>query len=177
VRNGYRQLSARDFDEAAYGASLACVDPATLAKAFLTDSLPGGQNAEAMERSAIAAERSFDLMAANVRAVHAAGIPVAMGTDAGNPLTLHGPSVHLEIEALNRAGLSPMDVIVAATRNGALAMGRLDDFGTVEPGKAADLVILSADPLADVRNIRSVERIVRAGVVHDRSSLEFGTRR
>jgi imidazolonepropionase-like amidohydrolase len=130
-----------------------------------------------MERAMIAAERSFELMAANVRAVHAAGIPVAMGTDAGNPLTLHGPSVYLEIEALNRAGLSPMDVIVAATRNGALAMGQLEDFGTIEPGKTADLVILSAYPLSDVRNIRRIERVVRAGVVHDRSSLEFGNRR
>jgi imidazolonepropionase-like amidohydrolase len=176
VRNGYRQLSARDFDEAAYGASLACVDPATLAKAFLTDSVPGGQSAEAVQRMSVAAERSFELMAGNVRAVHAAGIPVAMGTDAGNPLTLHGPSVYLEIEALHRAGLSPMDVIVAATRNGALAMGRLDDFGTIEAGKAADLVILSADPLADVRNIRRVERVVRGGVIHDRSALEFGRR-
>jgi imidazolonepropionase-like amidohydrolase len=115
-------------------------------------------------------------MAGNVRAVHAAGIPVAMGTDAGNPLTLHGPSVYLEIEALHRAGLSPMDVIVAATRNGALAMGRLDAFGTIEAGKAADLVILSADPLADVRNIRRVERVVRAGEILARSSLEFGRR-
>jgi imidazolonepropionase-like amidohydrolase len=177
VRNGYRQLAARNFDEAAYGASLACVDPATLAKAFLSDSLPGGQSAEEVQRMRVAAERSFELMAGNVRAVHAAGIPVAMGTDAGNPLTLHGPSVYLEIEALNRAGLSPMDVIVAATRNGALAMGRLEDFGTIEPGRTADLVILSADPLSDVRNIRRVERVVRAGVVHDRSSLEFGNRR
>ena len=48
VRNGYRQLAARNFDDASYGAALACVDPATRAKAFLSDSLPGGQNAEAL---------------------------------------------------------------------------------------------------------------------------------
>jgi imidazolonepropionase-like amidohydrolase len=53
-------------------------------------------------------------------------------------------------------------------------MGRLDDFGTIEAGKVADLVILSADPLADIRNIRRVERVVRAGEIHARSSLEFG---
>lgn len=176
VRDGYRQLAARSFDEDAYGASLACVDPVTLAKAFLSDSLPGGQSAEAVQRAAAGATRAFDLMAANVRAVHAAGIPVAMGTDAGNPLTLHGPSVYLEIEALRRAGLSPMDVLIASTRNGALAMGRLDDFGTIEAGRIADMIVLTADPLADVRNIRSIERVVRAGTIHERAALQFGGR-
>jgi len=98
---------------------------------------------------------------------------VAMGTDAGNPLTLHGPSVFLEIEALERAGLRPMEVIVAATRNGALAMGRLGDFGTVEAGKMADLVVVDADPLQAVRNLRRVSLVVRGGHVHRRADLEF----
>ena len=174
VSDGYRQLGARRF--AAAGNDLRCVDPATRAKAFLTDSLPGrpdeAQLATSRERAAAAA--AIDV--ANVMKVHRAGIPIAMGTDAGNPLTLHGPSVYLEMEALQRAGLTPMEVIVASTRNGALAMRRLADFGTVETGKIADLVVLSGDPTADIANVRRVELVVRAGVVHRRQDLEYARR-
>src|SRR5438876_5050120 len=87
--------------------------------------------------------------AANLKAVRDAGVAIAMGTDAGNPLTLHGPSVYAEMEAMQAAGMTPMEVLVASTRGGALAMHRLDDFGTVEKGKRADLLILAADPARD----------------------------
>ncbi|MEX1182436.1 MAG: amidohydrolase family protein [Gemmatimonadota bacterium] len=173
VTNGYRQLAARSFDDDAYGGGMACVDPATRAKAFLTDSLPGGQPDEVVARNALRAAASFELESANVRRLHAAGVPVAMGTDAGNPLTLHGPSVYLEMEALQAAGLSPMAVIVSATRNGALAMGRADDLGTLERGRIADLLVLGADPTADIANVRTVERVMRNGLLHERSALEF----
>lgn len=171
VGDGYRQLRARDFAAERY--DLRCVDPATRAKAFLTDSLPGRPAPDVIQRAEARAVEQFELEAANVRRVHEAGIPVAMGTDAGNPLTLHGPSVFLEMEALQRAGLTPMDVLVAATRNGALAMGRAADFGTVEAGRVADLLVLDADPLADVANARRVALVVRRGFVHRRSELEF----
>jgi len=71
-----------------------------------------------------------------------------MGTDAGNPLTLHGVSVYAEMEAMQRAGLAPSAVLVAATRGGATAMGRDKELGTVEKGKLADLLVVAADPLA-----------------------------
>jgi imidazolonepropionase-like amidohydrolase len=171
VNNGYAQLRARRFDAASY--DLACVDPATRARAFLTDSLPGRPDEAALARTRTQAEARTAREAANVLRVHRAGIPVAMGTDAGNPLTLHGPSVFLEMAALQGAGLTPMEVLVAATRNGALAMGRLDDFGTIEAGKLADLAILAADPTADIANTRRIELVVRAGVVHRRSDLEY----
>ncbi len=167
VRDGYRQLIARDFDAAAYGDGMRCVDPATRAKAFLTDSLPGGATPEQIAQMTAASERMQEIEYDNVRRVHAAGIPIAMGTDAGNPFTLHGPSVYLEMEALQEAGLSPMEVIVAATRNGARAMRRDDDFGTIQPGRIADLLILREDPLVDIRAVRAVDRVVRAGVMHD----------
>lgn len=170
VTDGYRQLAARDFEAESY--DMACVDPATRARAFLTDSLPGGPPAALLAAAGERAARAFELNAGNVRRVHAAGIPVVMGTDAGNPLTLHGPSVFLEMEALQRVGLSPMEVVVASTRNGALAMGR-SDIGTVEAGRIADLLVLDADPLADVRNIRRIALVVRRGVVHQRSDLEY----
>ncbi len=97
-----------------------------------------------------------------------------MGTDAGNPLTLHGPAVYLEMEALQEAGLTPLEVLTAATRNGALAMGREGDLGTVERGKLADLVVLDADPTADIRNARRVALVVRGGEVWTRRELEYG---
>lgn len=173
VRDGYIQLRARDFDAEAYGDGLACVDPATRAKAFLTDSLPGRPDAGAVEQMRARSREGYELALRNVKRVHDAGVTVAMGTDAGNPLTLHGPSVYLEMEALQEAGLSPMDVIVASTRGGARAMGRADDFGTIEPGLAADLIVLGADPTEDIVNARQVRLVVRRGEIWTRAELEF----
>ncbi|HUG39720.1 MAG TPA: amidohydrolase family protein [Longimicrobiales bacterium] len=170
VHEGYAQLAARDFDEGAYGDELACVDPETRAKAFLTDSLPGGPAAD-RQRMRAAGERRSVIMAENLLRVRAAGIPVAMGTDAGNPLTLAGPSVYLEMEAMQAAGMTPMEVLVASTRTAAAAMGRGDAIGTVERGKVGDLVVLDADPLADIRNVRQVDLVVRGGRVLRRANL------
>lgn len=173
VHDGYVQLAARSFDEDAYGDGVRCVDPTTLRKARLTNSLPGGASEEALRRTRQNEARRWQVMAANLRTVRDAGIPVVMGTDAGNPLTLHGPSVYLEMEAMARAGMTTMEVLVSSTRNGAVAMGRGDDFGTLEAGKAADLVILGADPLAEVANWRRVEAVMRAGRLHPRAELEY----
>src|SRR4029077_1036852 len=106
------------------------------------------------------------LMAANLKKVSAAGIPIAMGTDAGNPLTLHGPSVYAEMEAMQAAGLSPMQVIVASTRGGSLAMGAAAGTETLEKGKSADLIVVGADPTKDVANLRKLLFVMRAGVLH-----------
>jgi imidazolonepropionase-like amidohydrolase len=168
VTQGYLQLFARDFDAA--GLPMECVDPATRAKAALTDSLPA--SSYPMDRVRQSIERERQTMAENLRRVHAAGIPVARGTDAGNPLTLHGASVDREMEAMAAAGMSPMDVLVSSTRIGARAMGR-DDIGTLEVGKQADLVVLDADPLADVRNLRAVRLVARGGEVWTRAELEY----
>lgn len=166
VREGYLELRARDFEP---DAAMGCVHPVTRRKAFLTDSLPGGGlDPEVRER----VDRGYEIMLRNLERVHDAGIPVAMGTDAGNPLTLHGPSVYAEMEAMAEAGLSPMEVLVASTRNGARAMGRTD-FGTIQPGMIADLVVLDRDPLADISNVRTVALIVRGGKVWTREALEY----
>ncbi len=169
VRDGYVQLAERRFR--AEGLPMECVDPATRRRAYLTDSLPapeGGVSPAYRERIA----QGYRTMLANLKRVHEAGIPVAMGTDAGNPLTLHGPSVYREMEAMAEAGMSPMEVLVASTRNGARAMGRTD-IGLLEPGKVADLVVLDADPLADVRNLRQVALVARGGEVWTRKELEY----
>ena len=170
VREGYVQLRERRFNPE--GLPLECVDPATRAKAFLTDSLPApqGNTDAAAYRARIAQE--YRLMLENLKRVHEAGIPVVMGTDAGNPLTLHGPAVYREMAAMAEAGLLPMDVLIASTRNAARAMGR-QDFGTVEQGKIADLVVLNRNPLADIGNVATVELVVRGGTVWTRKELEY----
>src|SRR5437870_1562745 len=109
---------------------------------------------------------------ANLKRVHDAGIPIALGTDAGNPLTLHGASVFMELEAMQAAGLTPLEVLVAATRTGARALG-LDSTGTVTAGATADLVVLDADPLADIKNVRRIALVVRRGEVYTRRELEY----
>jgi imidazolonepropionase-like amidohydrolase len=172
VRDGYVQLATRGFDPAPYGDALACVDPETLAKARLTDSLPGGVSGARADAYRERVATGAATMAANLRRVRDAGIPIAMGTDAGNPFTLHGPAVFPEMEAMAAAGMTPTEVLTAATSVAARAMGRLDDFGTVEAGKAADLVVLDADPLADVANVRRIHAVMRAGHLLDRSALE-----
>jgi imidazolonepropionase-like amidohydrolase len=142
-----------------------CVDPATLARVAETASTPASLTTEQLQsRAARTAERER-IAAENLKRVAAAGIPIAMGTDAGNPLTLHGPSVYAEMEALAAAGLTPLEVLVASTRGGAMAMGREKDFGTVEKGKLADLLVVAGDPTADVANLRKVKYVVRGGVV------------
>jgi imidazolonepropionase-like amidohydrolase len=105
---------------------------------------------------------------ANAKRVQAAGITLAVGTDAGNPGTLHGPAIYRELQLLAEAGLTPMEVLVAATRNAARAMGRQAEVGTVEVGKAADLVALDADPLADVNNVQRIRWVMKGGILAGR---------
>lgn len=99
----------------------------------------------------------------NLRRIHASGIPVAAGSDAGNIGTLHGSGLYRELILMVEAGLTPMAVLTAATRGGAAVMGREETVGTLAPGKQADLVILNASPLADIRNVASVYAVMKAG--------------
>ncbi len=126
----------------------------------------------ALEERRSRGERILGVASRNLRRIHAAGIPIAMGTDAGNPLTLHGPAVYAEMEAMQAAGLSPMDVIVASTRGGAAAMGRLESLGTVEAGKEADLLVLARDPSGNVANFRRLIAVVRGGVLRPIEELK-----
>ena len=120
--------------------------------------------------------QGLDQGLANLERVHAAGITVATGTDAGNPGTAHGASMVREMELMARAGMSPMEVVVASTRNAALAMGRAQDLGTLAPGRLADLVIVTEDPLADVTHLSEVATVVKGGrVVYRRAEVESGS--
>jgi len=142
-----------------------CVDPATLARVRETARWKAAVTPERLDRLRDRVARIARVATENLRAVVRAGITIAMGTDAGNPLTLHGPSVYAEMEAMQKAGMSPMEVLVASTRGGAQALGMEKKIGTVEKGKTADLLLLMADPTRDVAHFRRLSAVVRAGVV------------
>jgi len=111
------------------------------------------------------------VMAENLRRVKAAGGAIATATDAGNPLTLHGPSIFDEMETMQAAGLTAADVIVMSTRNGARAMRREADFGTLEAGKLADLLVLTENPFDNVRAFRSRTHVMRGGKLYPQRAL------
>jgi imidazolonepropionase-like amidohydrolase len=149
-----------------------CVDPDTRRKIEATGMLRDDidplrlDDAEYVYRRMRAAGRSEAIMAENLRRVYAAGGIVATATDAGNPMTLHGPSIYAEMEAMQAAGLAPAEIVTLSTLNGARSMRREADFGTLEAGKIADLLVLGQDPTRDVRAFRTVERVMRAGRLH-----------
>jgi len=107
----------------------------------------------------------------NLRVVWDAGIPVAMGTDAGNIGTLHGPSVFREMALMQEAGLTPLEVLRSATVNGAKAARREMDIGVIAPGRLADLVIVDDDPLRDPGNLSHIHRVIKDGIVFDPGEL------
>ncbi len=102
-----------------------------------------------------------------LKAAHDAGVKLTGGTDH----LFSGYSMHHELELMVEAGLTPMEALVIATRRAAEMLGEEDVFGTLEPGKRADLLVLGADPLEDIRNTRTLEVVIRGGEVIDRSSL------
>jgi imidazolonepropionase-like amidohydrolase len=103
----------------------------------------------------------------NLKRLADAGATIAAGTDAGNTRTLHGPSLHREFVLMAEAGLSPMQILVSATSNGARLMGR-DDVGRIAEGMHADFLILDADPLADIRNTRRINSVFRGGSLYEK---------
>jgi imidazolonepropionase-like amidohydrolase len=149
-----------------------CLDPATRARVAETAQADSPLPADRLQAYKARADEGNKVAAANLKRVADAGIPIAMGTDAGNPLTLHGPAVYAEMEAMQAAGLTPMAVLVASTRGAAQAMGREKDLGTVEKGKQADLLIIAADPTADAANLRKVRYVVRGGVMRTLAELQ-----
>jgi imidazolonepropionase-like amidohydrolase len=108
---------------------------------------------------------------ANLKRLWSEGVTVVMGTDAGNIGTLHGPSIFREMALMKQAGLTPLEVLRSATSNGARALRLERDVGTIAPGQLADLVILDADPLADVGNLSHAYRVIKNGVVFDPQQL------
>ena len=113
-------------------------------------------------RSAALYEAGLTVALGNVKAAADAGVTVSFGTDTGPVGRFQGFFEHLEMELMAAAGLSPSQVLATATRDAAACL-ELDDVGTLEPGKWADFIALSEDPLADIMNLRSIESVWIAG--------------
>ncbi|PYV12878.1 MAG: amidohydrolase [Acidobacteria bacterium] len=106
---------------------------------------------------------------ANLKKLWDAGVRVAFGTDTGPPARFQGYFEHRELELMVQAGLRPEDALRAATANSAAALGIARDFGTLEKGKRADMILLGGDPLQDIRNTRKIERVWIGGREVNRS--------
>ena len=104
--------------------------------------------------------------------MHRAGVPLLAGTDAPTPFVIPGFSLHDELALLSEAGLAPMDALQTATRNPARYLGLQDSLGTVEKGKIADLVLLDANPLQDIRNTTRIAAVILNGRLLSGLSLQ-----
>ena len=99
----------------------------------------------------------------NLKTLVDKGVRIAFGTDTGPPARFQGFFEHLELEMMVEAGLTPMQALVSATGDAARCHRKAGEFGTLTPGAAADLLILGANPLQNIRNTRSIEQVWIAG--------------
>jgi imidazolonepropionase-like amidohydrolase len=101
----------------------------------------------------------------NLLKLYQAGIPIALGTDAGaSPIRAQGFSEHMEMQLMVKAGLTPLQVITIATRNGATLLHINPDLGTLEKNKKASFIVLDNDPVRDIRNTLSISQVWKDGV-------------
>jgi imidazolonepropionase-like amidohydrolase len=118
--------------------------------------------------------KTFEKQSQIVGVMQRAGVPILAGTDAAwyQPYTYAGFSLHDELALLVRAGLTPMESLQTATINPARFLGMEKDLGTIEKGKIANLVLLDADPLADIHNTTKISKVFPAGKEFDRPALD-----
>jgi Amidohydrolase family len=118
------------------------------------------------------AKRQFQKEVEVIGDMRRAGVPLLAGTDTGNPFCFPGFSLHDELALLVKAGLTPAESLRAATLNPAKFFGLDQTLGTVEKGKLADLVLLEANPLEDIRNTQKIDAVIINGRFYDRKALD-----
>lgn len=106
--------------------------------------------------------------------MEAAGVTIMAGTDAGflNSFNYPGIGLHDELALFVEKGLTPAQALVSATRAGPAWFGKLDRYGSIDRGKAADLVLLDRNPLEDIAATRAIHAVILRGTVHDRAALD-----
>jgi hypothetical protein len=121
------------------------------------------QRAASPQHNAEAARREIDARQQVLAALHRGGVRILMGTDAPQQYSVPGFSLHREFPRMRAAGMSPYEILVTGTRNVGDYFGRQDTFGTVAAGRRADLLLLDADPLADVANLQRIAGVMTRG--------------
>jgi imidazolonepropionase-like amidohydrolase len=139
----------------------------TLASKEYRDALARDSDLDLLRRQSEVAKR-------NAKKIADAGIPIAVGTDSGLVGRFPGFWEHREMELLVEAGLTPMQALQAATVIGARFLGVDRDYGSIEPGKVADLLVLTGNPLSDISRSRQIEAVWMNGKPVDRSALATG---
>lgn len=134
---------------------------------WLRQSMPAAdfQKLEAANKENADAHAFWSIQARNLAKMNAAGVKIVLGTDGNTP---YAP--HIEMEDMVAAGMTPMQVLVAATRNGAQFL-RINDAGTVEANKSADFIVLDANPLDNITNTRKIASVYFRGKQLDRAAL------
>ncbi len=107
----------------------------------------------------------------NLQRLHAAGVRCGTGTDAGNPLTPHGPALLAEIGLYVEAGIAPAQALQCATLESARLLGRERDHGSLTAGKVADVLVVRGDPTRDIDSLWRIEGVLKAGAPVDRAAL------
>ena len=168
--NGTRILSFLDQDKHADDAYLAYIGP----KLRQTYEWRIGRIANEAPSTAAFRHEHYGRVAAVLPLLQEAGVTIMAGTDAGflNSFNYPGVGLHDELELYVKLGLTPQQALVSATRAGPAWFGKLDRYGSVETGKAADLVLLDANPLADIAATRAIRAVVMRGTVYRRPALD-----
>jgi imidazolonepropionase-like amidohydrolase len=142
----------RSLDSVRNLAALKYVHPLLQSKWLTSNQYNSGANQEQVARL----EKMIEFHIRLVKAFKEAGVPIVAGTDAGVSGVVWGFALHDELELLVKAGLNPMEALISATRLPATWLGIEDKIGTVEAGKYADLILLDANPLDDIKNTRKI---------------------
>ena len=141
-------------------------------RAEATRNLSDSEKAEVQQAAA-----GFDEMRRNVKKLVDAGVLVAAGTDAPYPGVFQGEALHRELELLVAAGLTPLQAIRLATFHAARIMHAEEEWGSLQSGRAANVVIVAGNPAEQIRDTRKIETVILNGKILDRSSLKFDLKR